>query len=181
MRDLAPDNWQENVKREAGDVSLDSAEEIGFLTRGWPSGLEELVLTSRVSADCMVEISFAHPTSLGGFNDLDINRLEAFISLLSMAMDAVCEHAIRDAPGVNSLGVQLEAFAKEQLSRRESEVVQLILKGHSGKSICERLFISMPTLKSHRKNAYLKLGITNAQELFSLFIHWKHGIDNAEQ
>ena len=100
--------------------------------------------------------------------------------LLSLAMDAVCESAMRDTSIVNSLDVQLAAFASEQLSRRESDVVQLILKGHSGKSICERLFISMPTLKSHRKNAYLKLGVVNSQELFSLFIRWKHEIDNSE-
>ena len=94
-------------------------------------------------------------------------------------MDAVCEHALGNTPNGTSLDVQLEAFANEQLSQRESEVVQLILKGHSGKSICNHLFISMPTLKSHRKNAYAKLGITNLQELFSMFIHWKHEMDHS--
>ncbi|MBL4671384.1 MAG: helix-turn-helix transcriptional regulator [Arenicella sp.] len=179
MRDLAPDNWNENALSKATNMSLDSAEEIGFLTRGWPSGLEELVLTSRISDECMVEISFAQPVSVGGFSDNDIDHLKAFIPLFSLAMDAVCQHALGNTPNDTSLDVQLEAFASEQLTQRESEVVQLILKGHSGKSICKHLFISMPTLKSHRKNAYVKLGITNLQELFSLFIHWKYEMDHS--
>jgi DNA-binding CsgD family transcriptional regulator len=177
MRDLAPDKWHETSPETAIDMSLDSAEEIGFRTKGWPARLEELVMTSRVSDDFMVEISFAQPVSNGGFSNSDIRNFKTIIPLFSVAMDAVCQHELGNAPKAENLDVQLEAFTNSALTHREGEVVQLILKGHSGKSICERLVISMPTLKSHRKNAYAKLGITNLSELFSLFIQWKHDID----
>ena len=46
-----------------------------------------------------------------------------------------------------------------QLSRREIEVLQLLVKGKTAKEIGEELFISVHTVTSHRKNISAKLGI----------------------
>ena len=46
-----------------------------------------------------------------------------------------------------------------QLSRREIEVLQLLVKGKTAKEIGEELFISVHTVISHRKNISAKLGI----------------------
>ena len=46
-----------------------------------------------------------------------------------------------------------------QLSRREIEVFQLLVKGKTAKEIGEELFISVHTVTSHRKNISAKLGI----------------------
>lgn len=43
------------------------------------------------------------------------------------------------------------------LSDREFEVVQLIYEGMTNQQICDRLFISMNTVKRHVTNAYFKL------------------------
>jgi len=47
----------------------------------------------------------------------------------------------------------------EQLSDREIEVLKLIVSGLSNKEIADKLFISVHTVVSHRKNIYQKTGI----------------------
>lgn len=174
MRDLAPDQWEDNFPPVNTQMNLDKAEEIGYLTHGWPARMEELVMLSRVSEHAMAEISFAQPLSAGGFSEATIQRFQALLPIFAFAMESVSAAAIEQLSQPDSLTVQLEAFASDVLSPRENEVIQLVLKGHSGKSICSALEIAMPTQKSHRKNAYTKLGINNQQELFSMFLQWKH-------
>jgi DNA-binding CsgD family transcriptional regulator len=56
----------------------------------------------------------------------------------------------------------------EELSRREYEVVNLILSGYTATQIAAALFISLNTVKTHTKNIYSKLGINSKKELFEL-------------
>ncbi|MGL5384853.1 MAG: helix-turn-helix transcriptional regulator [Enterobacterales bacterium] len=62
------------------------------------------------------------------------------------------------------------AQARYALSPREREIVDLILSGNGSQQIAERLFISLGTVKNHRKNIYGKLNIGSQAELFSLFL-----------
>ncbi len=52
-----------------------------------------------------------------------------------------------------------------QLTERETEVLQLLAFGHSNKDIAEKLFISIHTVISHRKNITEKLGIKSVSGL----------------
>lgn len=61
-------------------------------------------------------------------------------------------------------------FTGGLLTARETEVVRLILKGHSSVSIAGLLGISPGTVKIHRKHIYQKLAIASQTELFSRFI-----------
>jgi len=49
-----------------------------------------------------------------------------------------------------------------ELTRRETEVLQLITKGFSNKEIADQLFVSTHTVISHRKNISEKTGIKSA-------------------
>jgi DNA-binding NarL/FixJ family response regulator len=53
------------------------------------------------------------------------------------------------------------------LSLRETEIIQLISAGMANKEIAEKLFLSIHTVKTHRKNIIKKLGFTfkNAADL----------------
>ena len=46
------------------------------------------------------------------------------------------------------------------LSKRESEVLELLTKGLSNQEIADQLFISLPTVKTHLSNIYDKLGVS---------------------
>ena len=68
------------------------------------------------------------------------------------------------------LDLAFRNFGKDHLSKRECEVVQLILKGHSNKSIARLLEISLDTVKVFNKRFHAKLEISSQAELFSLFL-----------
>lgn len=51
--------------------------------------------------------------------------------------------------------------ATEILSKREVEVLQLVCKEYSNAEIAEKLFLSISTVETHRKNLIAKLGVNN--------------------
>lgn len=53
------------------------------------------------------------------------------------------------------------------LTPREVEIIGLIKQGLSSPQIAEKLFITEETVKSHRKNIYYKLSISNIAELLT--------------
>jgi DNA-binding CsgD family transcriptional regulator len=69
-----------------------------------------------------------------------------------------------------------ENFGEGVLTRREREVVRMVLRGHSSNSIGRQFHITTGTVKIHRKNIYAKLGISSQSELFSLFISYLSGV-----
>ncbi len=61
-----------------------------------------------------------------------------------------------------------ESDLLELLTKRESEIVGLIICGHSNGDIARMLFISEHTVKDHTKNIYRKLNIHSRFELAAL-------------
>jgi len=60
----------------------------------------------------------------------------------------------------------------ESLSRREREVLDLVLAGHQTRAIAETLFITVKTVEFHRGRIHQKLGVASMAELFRLcFAH----------
>jgi DNA-binding NarL/FixJ family response regulator len=54
------------------------------------------------------------------------------------------------------------------LTSREQEIAKAILQGLSSQEIADRLFISLHTVQTHRKNLFRKLGVHSAAELIRL-------------
>lgn len=61
--------------------------------------------------------------------------------------------------------------SKYNLTERENEIVELIVKGFSNAEISEELSISLPTVKTHVSNVFQKAGARNRTELMSIIIH----------
>jgi DNA-binding CsgD family transcriptional regulator len=61
-------------------------------------------------------------------------------------------------------------FGEGRLTPRESEIAELVLKGNSSEAIGKILGIATGTVRIHRKNIYMKLGIGSQGELFSRFV-----------
>ncbi len=55
-------------------------------------------------------------------------------------------------------------------SKREKQIIRMIGKGDTSKIIAEKLFISVDTVKNHRKNILKKAGTKNTIELISKYI-----------
>lgn len=74
----------------------------------------------------------------------------------------------------------LESFRKKvsgrnpyDLSRREKEVLQYLVKGYSYKMISAAIFVSLATVQSHIKNIYMKLHVNCGREAVVLALRDK--------
>ena len=50
------------------------------------------------------------------------------------------------------------------LSKRETEILTLLVKGYTYKRIAAECFISMDTVRGHLKNTYVKLQVNSGKE-----------------
>ncbi|MFW5996547.1 MAG: response regulator [Lentisphaeria bacterium] len=65
------------------------------------------------------------------------------------------------------------------LSAREREILQLIAEGYPTRTIAEKLFVSVKTIETHRRNIQLTLGINNIAELTKYAV--RAGLTSLEQ
>lgn len=72
-----------------------------------------------------------------------------------------------------------ESAGKPVLTRREKEVLELIAEGLTNGEIAEKLFVSVTTVDTHRKNLLAKFEAKNTAELVKLaFYHKLIHLDN---
>jgi DNA-binding CsgD family transcriptional regulator len=78
-------------------------------------------------------------------------------------------------------GDVLDLLARDhKISKREREIMELILQGKSNKQIQELLFISLHTVKNHIYNLYQKLNIKSRNQLMSLVMN-RNNVGSAER
>ena len=75
----------------------------------------------------------------------------------------------RQAKRVRTDAARDQVFAKVNISPREKEIVQLLLKGKANKEIAAELFIELSTVKIHVHHVFRKLGVRNRAQLLRLF------------
>lgn len=63
----------------------------------------------------------------------------------------------------------LEMATDKELSQRETDVMELLLKGHTKQRIAEELFIAYNTVRSHVRKVYVKCDAHSQQELIDAF------------
>lgn len=54
---------------------------------------------------------------------------------------------------------------REDLTQREKEILELVVRGFSNQQIADHLFISIPTVKTHRSNILAKCDVKNTASL----------------
>ena len=111
------------------------------------------------------------------FSRADVARLRLMEPVVKAAMQRIwnawsARHSDeeRDLSMHQRLTQCFEHFGQTTLTQRERQITQLLLRGHSSKSIARELGIAPGTVMVHKRNLFSKLGITSQYELFSLFI-----------
>jgi DNA-binding CsgD family transcriptional regulator len=128
----------------------DPAEELGFRTRGWPRGLEEVGLAFRACGGT-VELSCYRARSRRPA------RLAVLEALRTPLAAAFRRHGELTAPSAGEAA----------LTPREQEVLDLLLMGCGSEAIALRLGIARYTVKDHRKRIFRKLAVGSLSELFA--------------
>lgn len=155
MRELAPDDFAQTEYFRLHYATTEIVDEIGFVMK-LESGFIGVLSLSRTG------IAQLFPSE-------DIMRLRSAVPVVC----ALGERHWFQAPNL-SPEIKTTAPAKKiehpLLTRRELEIVTLILKGHSNISLAAVLSLSPNTVKVHRRQVYAKLNISSQAELFRLFM-----------
>jgi DNA-binding CsgD family transcriptional regulator len=171
LREIAPDRFYHSEYYRSYYRRTGLAEEIGFLVS--------------LPHDMMMVISLMRAGTSAPFSDRDmkkLRRIEPIVHASSARHWRNLGHlGSREAESTRQpLNLQVasafENFGDGVLTRREREVVRMVLRGHSSNSIGRHFQIATGTVKIHRKNIYAKLGISSQSELFSHFISYLSGI-----
>ena len=132
-----------------------------------PYGLHySLDMTIAFRGELLGDLTLYRGKESENFNDED----EEIMKLLSDHLNArfyanKYGSRILEKTGIGQLGDIINEYG---LTKREAEVLHMILQSRNNKQICEELYISENTLKKHLHNLYEKTGVTGRVQLLGL-------------
>jgi DNA-binding CsgD family transcriptional regulator len=163
LADVAPEGFLESEYYRSYYIRTLQSDEVCFLTDhpdGW-----------------VTNISLGRESGAPPFDESDLEELRAPEPIVHGALRRHWAHRRQRHPesdAVSNLHAHVEAaltnFGRSALTKREYEVAQLLLRGHSTRSSARELGIAQETIRLHRKNVYAKLDVASQSELFVLFI-----------
>jgi DNA-binding NarL/FixJ family response regulator len=91
---------------------------------------------------------------------------QAIAVAVSGAGNVMSARAVRNlfdeaAKGSGQQDPSMQRSQEAGLTRRESDILELLASGHSNREISRRLFLSEKTVKAHLASVFRKLGVTN--------------------
>jgi DNA-binding CsgD family transcriptional regulator len=102
---------------------------------------------------------------LGDFTDKELYILNALKKHIENMIRKSSEFSRQNAAVDKCIVGASEKYA---LTNRESEILKLLSKGLSNNEICDRLFISLSTVKKHVYHLYTKTGVKSRTQLINL-------------
>ena len=121
-------------------------------------GFYSLVLT-------MLNLGFVHDLFKIGFLFLLFSAHLLPLLFLNINLDKL----VVEIPGINNLEENIGLFVEKYgISKRETEIIQLLCKGKSNQDISDSLYISLQTVKDHIHRIFLKTGVKNRVQLTNL-------------
>lgn len=161
LRDLAPTGFRDSEYYKTWYRNCGYQDECGFLL---PNGHQGFI---------NIALGRTHPGAK--FSRAQVAALAAVQPVIELLCQQhwQARHPPAQQGGVNlraQLHTALHQFGSSLLTDREAQVINLVLHGHSTKTLAEKLSISVETVKLHRKHAYAKLEVSSQAELFYLFL-----------
>lgn len=159
LRDIAPSGFEETEFYRIYYQHIDMDNEVCFVVQLKDGGA--------------INISAGRQHDQPAFGTADLELLGTLFPVVKSTLNRWWEQHgdVQQLPGIEShLDMAFTYFGTSILTEREADILHLILRGYSVKSIAERLGNSLETVKHHRKSIYSKLDINSQAELFYLFI-----------
>jgi DNA-binding CsgD family transcriptional regulator len=154
-------------------------EESGYFTNYYSKTgtADEVIFLSRLDDGNVVHLSVMRSKQQGEFTQDEYDLLYAVADPISAIIKVHCQHddfAINNLlqPGLDAqIDLAFRTFGQDFVSKREREVLELMLRGYGADTTAERFEISLETVRRHRKAIYKKLDVNSQSDLFALFIN----------
>ncbi|GAB3935482.1 response regulator transcription factor [Mucilaginibacter myungsuensis] len=131
------------------------------------SGIEALPKIKKVLPDCHVLILTVYESQKQIFDAL-ANGASGYLTKATPAtriIESIKE--VKEGGGPMSINIArmvISSFMKNQdspLSKRETQILELVAEGKSRSQVAKQLFIDPETVRTHIKNIYLKLNVNS--------------------
>ncbi|MCV2893499.1 response regulator transcription factor [Lentibacter sp. XHP0401] len=139
---------------------------------------DEIGLLCPLENGSIAHLSLSRRAQAGPFKRKELQCLRHYSPLLLEMLRSHCnfraQHMDQNAetpsrPLSQIIRTEAAETLGVKLTKRETQVAELVLQGHSNPSAALKLGMAYETAKVHRRNIYRKLGISSQGELFSLF------------
>lgn len=130
-------------------IGLTSTNEAGIITQLLGNGANGYLLKNMEREELIQAIE-------------DVRNDKIFLSKAANQKILEQFHSLRDAMLQNPV-----------LTRREKEILALLYEGLSGPGIAEKLFLSIYTVETHRKNLMQKMNVNTTQQLLKVAREYK--------
>ncbi|HXU68567.1 MAG TPA: response regulator transcription factor [Polyangia bacterium] len=122
-----------------------------------------LVLTMHSSADFVTEAFDAGASGYALKDDSPSMLLDAMRAVVGG--NRYLSSRLPEAATATLQGDQKDGAASHQLSPREHELFDLLVRGYRNREIARQLFISVKTVETHRTHIFKKLGVHSLADL----------------
>jgi DNA-binding CsgD family transcriptional regulator len=160
LKDIAPDRFYQGEYYRNYYAQTGLAEEVGFLID--------------VDVDLQIVVSLMRTEKKFGKTEMRVlSEVQPIVGALCCrhwSNVARLERAEASEMLHRKVTGAFKSIGDGALTPRESQIVELTLRGHSSEAIGRLLTISSGTVRIHRRNVYSKLRINSQGELFSLFL-----------
>jgi len=161
VKDLAPDSFQESDYYQNYYAALKLDDEVGIFID--------------LPDDVTLVVSLGRNEGLSSLTRGEKNILNTVYPLIRSLTREFWKlqsgEYVEKLSQADPVDSAIKSFGGGLLTERELEIIGLILKGHSSKSVAARLGITPGTVKVHRKNIYTRLKISTQSQLFSQFLN----------
>lgn len=164
-----PDSWLETIQRVRPSIFITDHQSFAEVSNELPGILKDISLYTNVLiiSDDQIPSSIRKiiDTGVKGFltKHCRPNEIRDALTAISRNNRFFCQEVMNML--LDEETHQKKNSALQQLSEREHEVLSLIGKGLTSREISEKLFISIHTVNSHRKNLLRKLDMKSPAQL----------------
>jgi len=164
-------DMMDSLKKHRPDVLIIDFMEIEFLKPAIFSAINELhpqtsclILTNN---DIDEDISELLDMEVSGYllKNCNIHELIVALETLGQGKKYFCSKVVEILYSNRNNKPAKQTDTHSSLTKKELEIIELIAQGISYKEIADKLFISLHTAHTHRKNIFKKTGVKKSSEL----------------
>lgn len=167
------------------DIAPDSFESTEYFEKFYKDFKfkDEINLIVPLNDGIFIAITIGRTETLGSITRSELNRLNELHpiikSLVRQFWLSQSQDYVQYEKSDGAMKQAISTFGDGILTKREQQIVGLILQGHSSKAISNQLNISLGTVKVHRKNIHTRLNTSSQSEIFTLFLTHLNEIESA--
>ncbi|MGN6164401.1 MAG: response regulator [Flavisolibacter sp.] len=122
----------------------------------------KLVILSTYNEDHLIEK--AKQLGVNGYL-LKNSSKDELLQTINLVMDNHTCFPYQQPKGIDAFGKEDNFLKQFDLTKREREIIQLLKEGCTNQQIADRLYLSVYTVETHRKNIMHKLNFNNTASL----------------